>query len=56
VKLDIKLSRFFHGERCTSLVCFIYDPDGRIGNPRAFETALTTVNGSLTIGVLIAPK
>ena len=55
-QLRIDTERYLTKSRCTSLVCFIYDPDGRIGNPRAFETALTTVNGSLTIGVLIAPK
>ena len=55
-QLRIDTERYLTKSRCTSLVCFIYDPDGRIGNPRAFETALTTVNGSLTIGVLITPK
>jgi hypothetical protein len=55
-QLRIDTERYLTKSRCTSLLCFIYDPDGRIGNPRAFETALTTVNGSLTIGVLIAPK
>ncbi|MBI3806083.1 MAG: hypothetical protein HY281_00980 [Nitrospirae bacterium] len=55
-QLRIDTERYLTKSRCTSLVCFIYDPDGRIGNPRAFETTLTTVNGSLTIGVLIAPK
>jgi len=37
-------------------MCFIYDPEGRIGNPRALETSLTTVSDSLTIDVLVAPK
>ena len=55
-QLRIDTERYLTKSRCTSLLCFIYDPDGRIGNPRAFETTLTTVNGSLTIGVLIAPK
>jgi hypothetical protein len=55
-QLRIDTERYLTKSRCTSLLCFIYDPDGRIGNPRAFETALTTVNGSLAIGVLIAPK
>jgi hypothetical protein len=55
-QLRIDTERYLTKSRCTSLLCFIYDPDGRIGNPRAFETALTTVNGSLTVGVLIAPK
>lgn len=55
-QIRIDTERYLTKSRCTSLLCFIYDPDGRIGNPRAFETTLTTVNGSLTIDVLIAPK
>ena len=55
-QLRIDTERYFTKSRCTSLLCFIYDPDGRIGNPKALETTLSTVNGSLTIGVLIAPK
>ena len=55
-QIRIDAERYLTKSRCTSLLCFIYDPDGRIGNPRAFETTLTTVNGSLTIDVLIAPK
>ena len=55
-QIRIDTERYLTKSRCTSLLCFIYDPDGRIGNPRAFETTLTTVNGSLIIDVLIAPK
>ena len=33
-QLRIDAERYrFHG-RCTTLLCFMYDPDGRIGNPR----------------------
>jgi DpnII restriction endonuclease len=55
-QLRIDTERYRTKSRCTSLLCFIYDPEGRIGNPRAFETSLTTVSDSLTIDVLVAPK
>ena len=55
-QLRVDTERYLTKSRCTSLLCFIYDPDGRIGNPRAFEATLTAVNGSLAIDVLIAPK
>jgi len=55
-QLRIDTERYRTKSRCTSLMCFIYDPEGRIGNPRALETSLTTVSDSLTIDVLVAPK
>jgi len=55
-QLRIDTERYRTKSRCTSLLCFIYDPDGRIGNPRALEASLTTVSDSLTIDVLVAPK
>jgi len=55
-QLRIDTERYLTKSRCTSLMCFIYDPEGRIGNPRALETSLTTVSDSLTIDVLVAPK
>jgi hypothetical protein len=55
-QLRIDTERYRTKSRCTSLLCFIYDPDGRIGNPRALEASLTTVSDSLSIDVLVAPK
>lgn len=55
-QLRIDTERYRTKSRCTSLLCFIYDPDGRIGNPRALEASLSTVSDSLAIHVLVAPK
>jgi hypothetical protein len=41
---------------CRTLVCFIYDPEGRIGNPRGLESDLTMVSDAFTLEVIIAPK
>ena len=41
---------------CETLFCFIYDPEGRIGNPRALEAELTMVSDGYTVEVIIAPK
>lgn len=43
-------------ESCTHLFCFIYDPEGRIGNPMRTETDLTSVSDRYTVDVLVAPK
>lgn len=39
-----------------TLFCFIYDPEGRVGNPRGLESDLTSVSDSLNIEVIVAPK
>ncbi len=42
-------------ERLT-LMCFIYDPEGRIGNPRGVESDHAMVSDAYTLEVVIAPK
>jgi hypothetical protein len=39
-----------------ALLCFIYDPDGRVGNPRGLEADLTTVSDTYMVEVIVAPK
>jgi hypothetical protein len=55
-QLRIDAERYRSHDRCTTLLCFIYDPEGRIGNPRGLETNLTSVSDSFAIDVLVAPK
>lgn len=55
-QLRIDTEHYRAKSRCTTLLCFVYDPEGRIGNPRGLEAALTTVSNSMAIDVLIAPK
>lgn len=43
-------------KKCTTLFCFIYDPEGRIGSPKRLETDLTNVSERYTVEVLVAPK
>ena len=54
VRVDIE--RYRARGRCTNLFCFIYDPEGRIGNPRGLETEIASTNEHFTVDVLIAPK
>jgi hypothetical protein len=42
--------------KCTTLFCFVYDPEGRIGSPKRLETDLTSVSDRYTVEVLVAPK
>jgi len=38
------------------LLCFIYDPDGRVGNPRGLEADLSTVGDTYRVEIIVAPK
>jgi hypothetical protein len=54
VRVDI--DRYRTRGRCTNLFCFIYDPEGRIGNPRGLESDLASTSDHFTVDVLVAPK
>jgi hypothetical protein len=55
-QLRIDAARYRSHGHCTTLLCFVYDPDGRIGNPRGLEASLTSVNDSFALDILVAPK
>lgn len=40
---------------CDALVCFIYDPGGRVDNPAALETDLAGTEAGLTTTVIVGP-
>ncbi len=42
--------------RGSTLFCFMYDPEGRIGSPKRLETTLTSVSEHCRVEVLVAPK
>ena len=54
VRTDIE--RYRARGRCTNLFCFVYDPEGRIGNPRGLESDLASTSENFTVDVLVAPK
>ena len=41
---------------CKALVCFVYDPEGKIGNPVGIERDLEKVHGPMKVRVIIAPR
>ncbi len=41
---------------CLTLFCFVYDPEGRIGDPQGLEEELRRGTGSFQIELVIAPK
>ncbi|MEA5452083.1 hypothetical protein VB780_26145 [Leptolyngbya sp. CCNP1308] len=49
------IARYETHPNCDVLVCFVYDPDGRIANPRGIENDLRKTSGELLVEVLIRP-
>ena len=55
-QLIIDRGRYESHPDCKTLVCFVYDPEGRIGNPVGIERDLEKHSGALRVRVIIAPK
>lgn len=55
-ELIIDCARYEHHPDCDTLFCFVYDPEGRIGNPAGMERDLEKHSGRLKVRVIIAPK
>lgn len=41
---------------CKTLICFVYDPEGRINNPRGIENDLSGKKDNIEVKVYIVPK
>jgi hypothetical protein len=54
IALDIE--RYLNHSQCRTLIYFIYDPEGRIGNPRALEAGLRREQNGRRVDVVISPK
>jgi len=40
---------------CKKLICFTYDPDGRIINPKGIENDLNTIEDDFEVSIIIKP-
>lgn len=52
--IDIGRYKAHHG--CSTLICFVYDPEGRIGNPAELEGDLSGLHDRINVNVIIAPS
>jgi hypothetical protein len=50
------IARYQAHPSCTTLVCFVYDPEGRVSNPRGLENDLNQQEGNLLVKVLVVPR
>ena len=55
-QLLIDISRYKVHPDCRTLICFTYDPEGRIPNPCGIENDLNGFHDDLTVKVIITPK
>lgn len=54
-QLIIDIARYASHPDCEKLVCFVYDPEGRMRNPRGLENDLANTKGRPTVTVVVAP-
>jgi hypothetical protein len=50
------IGRYRSRPDCKTLICFVYDPDGYIGNPIGLENDLSKPVNGMLVKVIIAPK
>ncbi|MBI5843339.1 MAG: hypothetical protein HZB23_01570 [Deltaproteobacteria bacterium] len=55
-QLLVDIQKYQTHPSCKTLVCFVYDPDGRIANPRGIENDLNQEKDDFKVIVYIAPK
>ena len=55
-QLIIDKERYKSHPKCKTLICFIFDPEHRIGNPPAIEKDLTKKDGELQVLAIISPN
>ncbi|WP_199878964.1 hypothetical protein [Salinivibrio kushneri] len=54
-QLIVDSQRYQAHPDCNTLVCFVYDPEGRVANPRGIESDLTKEINGVPITVFITP-
>ncbi|BAZ51710.1 hypothetical protein NIES4103_43680 [Nostoc sp. NIES-4103] len=55
-QLIIDIDKYKVHADCKTLICFVYDPDRIIANPRGIENDLMKITDGLTVKVFIRPK
>lgn len=54
-QLIVDIAKYQSHPDCKTLICFVYDPEGGIPNPKGIENDLNRTEGDLTVKVIIAP-
>ena len=54
-QLTIDIARYRQHPDCGTLICFVYDPDGRVRNASSLDD-ITKGHGDLDVRVIVAPR
>ena len=55
-QLIVDIVKYKKHPMCRTLYCVVYDPDGRVANPRGVENDLNNDQAELAVRVMIVPK
>lgn len=55
-QLIIDIANYKTHPQCSRLICFVYDPDGRVTNPRGIENDLSDCDSDIDVRTIIVPK
>ncbi len=55
-QLTVDIQRYQVHPNCKKLVCFVYDPEGWVSNPRGLENDLNQEESDFLVKVIIVPK
>ncbi len=55
-QLIVDIAKYKKHPMCRTLYCVVYDPDGRVANPRGVENDLHSDQAELAVRVMIVPK
>ena len=55
-QLILDIAHYRAHPSCEMLVCLVYDPDGRVQNPRGLEADLSGNRDGLSVRVYVVPK
>ena len=56
-QLIVDIAQYNQHPDCRTLVCFVYDPEGKIGNPTGLENDLSKLSSSdLDVRVFVRPR
>ena len=55
-QLIVDIAKYKKHPECRTLFCVVYDPDGRISNPRGVENDLTGDKDVMAVRIMIVPQ
>lgn len=55
-ELIIDIARYQSHPSCKMLICFVFDPEGKIANPNGLVADLSKPDAEFRIAVIVAPR